>query len=236
MSKKFASKENLITFWGKVKALVASNVTTAGTGLSKSGTTMSHQDYGSAGTAGTSSATSGSTLAVPYVTTNAQGHVTAKGTHTHTVTGFAASSHTHAASDITDANKIQFDVRGSSSFNNEYPVLALGQVATNIFGDEGQTLKMYGLVPRLHSQQLTINPYTGFVAANGGLGVYNGELKVGGSGAGQNITLYGELRIYHGSYHVATLNKDGISTYSYGTKTGSATWENIIEAANSIHA
>ena len=41
-----------------------------------------------AGTAGTSSATSGSTLAVPYVTVNANGHVTAYGTHTHTISGF----------------------------------------------------------------------------------------------------------------------------------------------------
>jgi hypothetical protein len=44
-----------------------------------------------AGTAGTSSATSGSTLAVPYVTVNANGHVTGYGTHTHTVTGFLTS-------------------------------------------------------------------------------------------------------------------------------------------------
>ena len=63
-------------------------ITTAGTGLSKSNATLNHSDYGSASTAGTSSATSGSTLDVPYVTTNAQGHVTAMGTHTHTVTGF----------------------------------------------------------------------------------------------------------------------------------------------------
>ena len=40
---------------------------------------------GSAGTAGTSSATSGATLAVPYITTDAYGRVTAKGTHTHTI-------------------------------------------------------------------------------------------------------------------------------------------------------
>ena len=40
---------------------------------------------GSAGTAGTSSATSGATLAVPYLTTDAYGRVTAKGTHTHTI-------------------------------------------------------------------------------------------------------------------------------------------------------
>ncbi len=60
----------------------------AGTGLSLSGTTINHSNSISAGTAGTSSATSGSSLEVPYVTYDAQGHVTGKGTHTHTVTGF----------------------------------------------------------------------------------------------------------------------------------------------------
>ena len=61
----------------------------AGTALSLSGTTFNHSNYATAGTAGTSSATSGSSLAVPYVTVNAQGHVTGYGTHTHTVSGFA---------------------------------------------------------------------------------------------------------------------------------------------------
>lgn len=59
----------------------------------------SHQDISgkadkaniTSGTAGTSSATSGSTLAVPYVTMNAQGIVTGYGTHTHTITGFLTS-------------------------------------------------------------------------------------------------------------------------------------------------
>lgn len=67
----------------------------AGTGLSLSGTTFNHSNSITAGTAGTSSATSGSTLDVPYVTYDAQGHITAKGTHKHTITGFASSSHTH---------------------------------------------------------------------------------------------------------------------------------------------
>lgn len=72
---------------------------TAGTGL-KIGTatsggsitttgTINHINSITAGTAGTSSATSGNTLAVPYITYDAQGHITATGTHTHTVTGFA---------------------------------------------------------------------------------------------------------------------------------------------------
>jgi hypothetical protein len=65
----------------------ADNNTTysAGTGLSLSGTTFNHASSITAGTAGTSAATSGSTLAVPYVTYNASGHVTAAGTHTHTI-------------------------------------------------------------------------------------------------------------------------------------------------------
>lgn len=47
---------------------------------------------GTAGTAGTSSATSGATLAVPYVTTDAYGRVTAKGTHTHTINSLDATA------------------------------------------------------------------------------------------------------------------------------------------------
>ena len=62
----------------------------AGTGLSLSGTTFNHSNSVTAGTAGTSSATSGATLAVPYVTYDAQGHITGTGTHTHTISGLSA--------------------------------------------------------------------------------------------------------------------------------------------------
>lgn len=78
----------------------------AGTGLSLSGTTFNHSNSVTAGTAGTSSATSGATLAVPYVTYDAQGHVTTSGTHTHTISGLAASaisSGTLAAARLPDA-------------------------------------------------------------------------------------------------------------------------------------
>lgn len=55
-----------------------------------------------AGTAGTLSATSGSTLAVPYVTVNANGHVTGYGTHTHTISGFLTSeTYTGTVTSIT---------------------------------------------------------------------------------------------------------------------------------------
>ena len=81
---------------GTTQSLTNTNTTySAGTGLSLSGTTFNHASSVTAGTAGTSSATSGSTLSVPYVTVNASGHVTGYGTHTHTISGFAASSHNH---------------------------------------------------------------------------------------------------------------------------------------------
>lgn len=62
----------------------------AGTGLSLSGTTLNHSNSVTAGTAGTSSATSSTnrTIAIPYVTYDAQGHITASGTHTHTLDSF----------------------------------------------------------------------------------------------------------------------------------------------------
>lgn len=85
------------------KLTIAATNTTygAGTGLSLSGTTFNHSNSVTAGTAGTSSATSGSTLAVPYVTYDAQGHITGSGTHTHTVNGFLTSSSSLDASKLT---------------------------------------------------------------------------------------------------------------------------------------
>ena len=65
---------------------------TQGTGISIVNNTINHSNSITAGTVGTSSATSGSTLAVPYINYDSEGHITGKGTHTHTVTGFLTSS------------------------------------------------------------------------------------------------------------------------------------------------
>ena len=86
---------------GKIKTLlpdVGAGLTYTGLSIAGATTSMtiSHGNSVTAGTAGTSSATSGATLAVPYVTYDAQGHVTKSGTHTHTITGFALSNHTHS--------------------------------------------------------------------------------------------------------------------------------------------
>lgn len=69
----------------------------AGTGLAlgtnlNGGAVLNHAASITAGTVGTTSATSGYTLAVPYVTYNATGHITAVGTHTHTVNNIPNSS------------------------------------------------------------------------------------------------------------------------------------------------
>lgn len=64
----------------------------AGTGISFNGTTINHSNSISAGTAGTSSATSGATIDVPYITYDAQGHITGKGTHVHTITNLPSSA------------------------------------------------------------------------------------------------------------------------------------------------
>ena len=77
---------------------------TAGSGLSLSGTQFKHKNSVTSGTAGTTSATSGSTVAVPYVTYDSEGHVTAAGTHTHTISGFATDTHTHTYSDVGAAS------------------------------------------------------------------------------------------------------------------------------------
>ena len=65
-----------------------------GTGLTSSGGTINHSNSvtGGAGTIGSSTASSGATLEVPYATYDAQGHVTGKGSHTHTINSLAAST------------------------------------------------------------------------------------------------------------------------------------------------
>ena len=57
---------------------------TAGTGLSKSGNTLNHSNSVTAGWIGSSLATTGNVINMPYAQFDAQGHITNKGTITHT--------------------------------------------------------------------------------------------------------------------------------------------------------
>lgn len=81
----------------------------AGTGLSFSGTTINHASSITAGTAGSSSATSGSnTISIPYVTYNNTGHVTEAGTHTHTINEATTSaSGLMSSSDKTKMDRLE---------------------------------------------------------------------------------------------------------------------------------
>ena len=96
---------------GTAYDLANSAVTTAGTGLVKNDKTINHSNSISAGTVGTSSATSGSTLDVPYIAYDAQGHITSTGTHTHTISDNKVTQ----TNTITDAN---YKVLFSNSDNN----------------------------------------------------------------------------------------------------------------------
>lgn len=91
----------------------------AGTALTlDSNNKFNHSNYGSQGTAGTSSATHGATLSVPYVTTNAQGHVTGKGTHIHTVTGIQHTTSNTARVVLYDDGQVSVQTKGYLSCNN----------------------------------------------------------------------------------------------------------------------
>ena len=95
---------------------------TNGGGLSISGSpvtssgniTVGHSNSVTAGTIGSTSATSGASVSIPYATYDSNGHITGKGTHTHTITGFvstetdpvfsASAAAGIASSDITNWN------------------------------------------------------------------------------------------------------------------------------------
>ena len=107
---------------GTVTFAATDTTYSAGTGLSLSGTTINHSNSVTSGTAGTSSATSGSTLAVPYVTYDAQGHITGSGTHTHTVSGFLTSSST------LDATKLSGTIPAGCYTNTTYDAITNAQI------------------------------------------------------------------------------------------------------------
>lgn len=106
---KYLDDSGLAYLWGKIKdyadnaAASGGTPYSAGTGLALSNHEFNHSNSVTAGTAGTSSATSGSTLAVPYVTYDSEGHVTTSGTHTHTINGFISDSTSQTANYVLAA-------------------------------------------------------------------------------------------------------------------------------------
>lgn len=89
---------------------------TAGTGLEFSGDTLNHSNSVTAGTIGSSSASSGATIAVPYATFDAQGHIKTKGTHTHTIDDLPANKISGMADHIVSyVRRTSFATIGNST-------------------------------------------------------------------------------------------------------------------------
>ena len=137
----------------------------AGSGLELSGTTFNHSNSIAAGTAGTSSATSGSTLAVPYITYDAQGHITGKGTHTHTVSGFLTSSSSLNAAKLTGTVPADClpsyvdDVLEYASLNDFPATGESGKIYIAI--DTGKTYRWSGTTYTVISETLALGETSG---------------------------------------------------------------------------
>lgn len=136
-----------------------------GTGLTRSGETINHSNSITAGTAGTSSATSGSTLAVPYITYDAQGHITGKGTHTHTVSGFLTSSSSLNAAKLTGTVPADClpsyvdDVLEYASLSNFPATGESGKIYIAI--DTGKTYRWSGTTYTVISETLALGETSG---------------------------------------------------------------------------
>lgn len=164
----------------------------AGTGISVSGTTVNHSNSVTAGTAGTSSATSGPTIAVPYVTYDAQGHITAVGTHTHTVNG-ALSVTSLNASSYVGVNSGNSGTAGGLALYSTVPTdfgIAMRSVSNGgahgyVSGDWATYFYMKGTsaTNSLTRGWIFRNVTNGNIASISGAGnaVFNGSVTIGGN-------------------------------------------------------
>ena len=115
-------------------------VYTIGTGLSLSGNTINHSNSISSGTVGSSTASSGSTVEIPYITYDAQGHITVIGTHTHTVTGFLTEHQDISGkanlSEVYTKSEINGKLSGAMHFKGtQLTVGALSEISDPQVGD-----------------------------------------------------------------------------------------------------
>ena len=125
---------------------------TAGTGLAFSGDTLNHSNSVTAGTIGSSSASSGATVAVPYATFDAQGHIKTKGTHTHTINNLTASL-------ITDFGYTERAAYYSTSITNGTSAYTSASTTGWTILDFGDTYIASGFVSASVACATTFGPY-----------------------------------------------------------------------------
>lgn len=101
--------------WSSWVNIAKDTTYSAGTGLSLSGTTINHTNSITAGSAGSTVASSGSTISIPSVDYDAQGHITASGSHVHTVSGFLPTAGGTMAGRIESSKPNTFTLTGTGS-------------------------------------------------------------------------------------------------------------------------
>lgn len=143
----------------------------AGTGLALTGYTLNHSNAVVAGTIGSSSASSGSTIAIPYVSYDAQGHITGGGTHSHTISNVTIDKiQTTAADNNTEYGLISTVV--SDSHTTPETVYQSDLLSFNISTSTGVNLNVgtAGTQGRLtlYSDVVSANGYTELVSGAGG--------------------------------------------------------------------
>lgn len=157
-----------------------------GTGISISNGVINHSNAVTAGTAGTSSATSGPTIAIPYVTYDAQGHVTAVGTHTHTVNGALSVTSLSASSYVT-VNSGNSGTAGGLALYSTTPTtygITMRQTSNQgkhgyVQGDWAIYNHMSGATNRGFVWKLDSNSVASI--SGSGSAVFNGSVTVGGN-------------------------------------------------------
>lgn len=238
-----AGTNTSVSYSNGVVTISATNYT-PGTGLTLSGTTLNHSNSvsGGAGTIGVSTATTGSTLEVPWATYDAQGHITGKGTHTHTISGFA-----------TENNKV---TQTNTTTNANYRVL-LSNNANNTNETEASR-KSSGLVFNPSETKMKVGSHTSvgnftFYNANGttesaygvGLGIDSAtSYSVSLSDVGSSLKLfkYASSRssdgvIQSGNYveSSSVLNYNSLTIRNYSASGVSSSYTNLTPTSLSFY-
>ena len=119
-------------------------INTAGTGLSKSGTTLNHANSITAGNGGpttNSTVTAGGTFTVPYFTYNSTGHITGRTNRTITLNSNLATD-----SDITAIQNILNEAIYVKAFSTTVSVVANGRTDFGITITEETGYSMVGIM------------------------------------------------------------------------------------------